>query len=171
MNSSSVKLHSSIRVILSFLIPAVIALSLDLWTKAYMFEIFEKEGQIVLWDNFLYFTQAWNPGVAFGMMQHFSTLLLYATPLLLIGIPIYAWLHRSQALIYILCLGAIMGGAVGNYYDRLVFGKVRDFIDVRLWSWDYPVFNIADAFISCSVALLIFYSVFFERKKAPDEQS
>jgi lipoprotein signal peptidase len=54
----------------------------------------------------------------------------------------------------------IMGGAAGNLLDRVVRGRVVDFIYVHYYSWSYPVFNIADSAITIGVAIILLHSVF-----------
>jgi len=144
-----------------FFISTALAIAIDLWSKHAAFDYFETVSlSTPLIEPFLYFTRAENTGVAFGMLQGMNQILSYALPVILIGLPLYIYKHRHEPKTQLLLLGCIYGGALGNYYDRLNFGYVRDFIDVRLGSYHYPVFNIADAFISCSVILLFLISCF-----------
>jgi signal peptidase II len=119
----------------------------------------------------LYWTRVENTGVAFGMMQGKNDILSYILPVVLVGLPIYIFFHRKEGGIFLLLMGCVYGGALGNYYDRLHFGYVRDFIDVRFGDYYYPVFNIADAFISCSVVLMFFLSLLHSHKNKPQNQS
>lgn len=67
------------------------------------------------------------------------------------------------------CLAAIIGGGLGNLIDRVVFGAVTDMIRVPLFDnriiGAFPVFNVADCFVTCGCAALIIYLIFFDRKK------
>jgi signal peptidase II len=54
----------------------------------------------------------------------------------------------------------IMGGAAGNLFDRVVRGRVVDFIYVHYYAWSYPVFNIADSAITIGVAIILLHSLF-----------
>ena len=65
------------------------------------------------------------------------------------------WLWRAGAPLVGLGLGAIIGGAIGNGYDRLVYGAVVDFLDLHAFGRNFFVFNLADAAINLGVALLI----------------
>ncbi len=142
-----------------FIIASIIALAIDLYTKQIAFDYFERVSTSTpVIESFLYWTRAENTGVAFGMLQGMNQVLSYVLPIILIGLPIYMFFNRHEPKINLLLLGFIYGGALGNYYDRINIGYVRDFIDVRLGSYNYPVFNIADAFISCSVFLLLIFS-------------
>jgi signal peptidase II len=63
-------------------------------------------------------------------------------------------------------LALVLGGALGNLIDRLMYGYVVDFILFYYQEWSYPAFNIADSAISCGVVLILFDSVVLERKRA-----
>jgi len=58
----------------------------------------------------------------------------------------------------------VLGGALGNLYDRVAYEAVRDFIDVHLFGWDYPVFNVADAALVVGIVILLVRS-WRDRKK------
>ena len=70
------------------------------------------------------------------------------------------WLWRARAPLIGLGLGAIIGGALGNGYDRLAYGAVADFLDLHAFGRHFFVFNLADAAINVGVALLIFDGLF-----------
>lgn len=150
-----------------------IALILDLITKSLIFNLLDQRGaSIILIEGFLYFTKALNPGVAFGMLQNAQFYLTLFIPIILIGLPIYIWKAKDLTKVHILLFGFIFGGALGNYYDRIFNdGKVRDFIDVKLFNYDYPIFNIADAFISCSVVVMLILSFFEDLKQKKKDES
>jgi signal peptidase II len=101
--------------------------------------------------NFLYITYVQNTGVAFGFFRD------QRVPLLIIGfivcaIVMYFYLHtRKKDPMVTTALAFIMGGSLGNLYDRLFHGFVIDYIDFRF----FPVFNLADISINIGVALII----------------
>ena len=70
------------------------------------------------------------------------------------------WLWRARALLVGLGLGAVIGGALGNGYDRFAYGAVVDFLDLHAFGRHFFVFNLADAAINLGVALLIFDGLF-----------
>ena len=153
-----------------FFIPAIIAVLLDLISKSWFFDYLNKNGNVCLIENFLYITKAYNKGVAFGLLQKLHILLMYFIPLIIIGLAIYIHINKKLPSFQVFLFGLILGGAIGNYYDRLFIDKgVRDFIDVKLFSYDFPVFNIADAFISCSVFLLFLLSLFQKEPQKTEE--
>jgi signal peptidase II len=75
----------------------------------------------------------------------------------LITIALGVWLHRLKATerVTAIGIGLVMGGAVGNLIDRMLTGRVVDFIDVYYAGWHWPAFNLADSAISVGVALLL----------------
>ena len=98
----------------------------------------------------VWITNTQNPGAAFGVAQDATAFFLVASVVVTVGLIFYAartpigpW---TGAL-----LGLILGGAVGNGYDRLLHGTVTDFIALHFW----PVFNVADSAISIGVVLLL----------------
>ena len=89
-------------------------------------------------------------------------LLIAATGLIAIGVAI--WLVREKKLPDALCLGAILGGAIGNIADRVKLGYVVDFLNLHFGAWSpFLVFNVADAAISIGVALLVIRALFSAR--------
>jgi signal peptidase II len=75
----------------------------------------------------------------------------------LVTIALGVWLHRLKATERVTAIGIalVMGGAVGNLIDRILTGRVVDFIDVYYAGWHWPAFNLADSAISVGVALLL----------------
>lgn len=106
-------------------------------------------------DPVLYLTYVQNTGSAFGLLKEY-TLVVILFSLAVIGY--LAWeLLKANSGEGIARLGAalVLGGALGNLIDRLRFGFVVDFIDLRVW----PVFNVGDSAISVGVGLLIWHSI------------
>jgi len=80
-----------------------------------------------------------------------------------------AWLIRKHATqsVFCLALALILGGALGNVIDRILFGAVVDFLDFHAYGYHWPAFNVADAAISCGAALLIWDALTAKGKAAP----
>jgi signal peptidase II len=91
-----------------------------------------------------------NSGAAFGIAPAFASIFLVAAAAVSVGLAVYAMRHPSD-LRTDAVLGLIMGGTVGNGFDRVMFGTVTDFVNVHFW----PVFNVADSAISIGVVLLL----------------
>jgi signal peptidase II len=98
----------------------------------------------------VWITNTQNPGAAFGVAQEATAFFLVASVVVTIGLVFYA--ARTPIGVWSgVLLGLILGGTVGNGYDRLLHGTVTDFIALHFW----PVFNVADSAISVGVVLLL----------------
>jgi signal peptidase II len=87
-----------------------------------------------------------------------------------VGIIWYQWvLPANGCRTLALGLALILGGAIGNVIDRLIQGYVVDFVLVYYGDWSWPAFNVADSAITVGVALIIFDSLFFERKRKAEQ--
>lgn len=107
-------------------------------------------------------TYVLNPGAAFGLMAG-QTWIFIVTAVLVIGGIIYGQFRiPRKEKITRLALGIIGGGALGNLYDRLVIGRVVDYLDFQIWSY---VFNFADSMIVIGVGLLML-AIYRDEKKA-----
>ena len=109
--------------------------------------------------GFLRIVHGTNTGSAFGLFAGFTNLLILASILGIAAVLYYFYRQGNNAIALRISLGLIVGGALGNLFDRVVFGKVVDFIRVGWW----PSFNIADSAISVGMFLLIFTMIFGER--------
>jgi signal peptidase II len=109
------------------------------------------------WDMVL----VWNHGISFGVLGAGALspwVLAAVTGAIALGVAV--WLFRSRHWLAILTAGLILGGAVGNIIDRLVYGAVVDFVRWHAYGYSWPVFNLADAAITLGIALLIAESLF-----------
>jgi signal peptidase II len=91
-----------------------------------------------------------NSGAAFGFAPAGATFFLVASAVVAVGLVIYV-ARNPSTLQADAVLGLIMGGTIGNGYDRIVYGTVTDFVNFHFW----PVFNVADSAISIGVVALI----------------
>jgi len=110
-------------------------------------------------------THVRNTGSAFGLFANQAFLLALVSIVGLVTILLfYRYLSKSNIL-GILALSLVFGGAVGNLIDRMRFGYVTDFIDVRLWGdFHWPTFNVADSAITVgSIVLVIFIFLVFRK--------
>ena len=110
-------------------------------------------------DGFFRIVHGLNTGSAFGLFAGFTNFLIVAS-VLGIALVLYLFHRQNNSVIWLrLSLGMIVGGAVGNLFDRLKDGAVIDFISVGWW----PAFNLADSAISVGMALLVTTLLFGER--------
>ncbi|MDI6828508.1 MAG: signal peptidase II [Armatimonadota bacterium] len=96
-----------------------------------------------------------NPGGAFGIFQAYGGIITFLTALVIIGILVASRQSLELPRIAWIALALQLGGAIGNIIDRIRFGYVLDFINLKVW----PVFNLADAAITIGILLLVFYVI------------
>ena len=118
---------------------------------------------------FFDFTRTHNYGVSLGMLEATSPEMRWGLVGLtgLIALVVTVWLLRERKLGEILPLGLILGGALGNIRDRVVYGYVVDFADLHIGNFrPFLIFNVADAAISIGVVLMLVRSLFMREKPA-----
>jgi signal peptidase II len=117
-------------------------------------------------NEFLNVVLVWNPGISFGMLQTNKMAATYALTIMAVIVSgaFLAWLWREPKAIRGVTVGLIVGGALGNIWDRLRFGAVIDFIDLHMNGHHWPAFNIADSAICIAVTILLIETLFFSSK-------
>ena len=115
--------------------------------------------------SFFNLTMVWNEGISFGLMHTggWGALTILS---LVIASGFFVWMWRVETRLETLALALVIGGAVGNAFDRIRFGAVVDYLDFHAGQWHFPAFNVADSAISIGVALLLIQGLFFARKSA-----
>mgnify|MGYP003685984681 FL=1 len=139
---------------------------IDLCTKIYILNLAEVENSVDIYITpYLNLYLVWNKGIAFGLFS-MNESIFYNLITFIIGIIIliifYMIFKKNNIQRYFLLL--IAGGAMGNFYDRLIYTAVPDFIDLHFYGYHWFVFNIADIFISIGVFCLILDELFFYKK-------
>lgn len=145
-------------------IPIVIVV-LDRLTKYWAQTILKPKKSIPVIGEYVTFTYLENEGAAWGMLSGKINFFVILTALLIVGILLVIARIPSERrympmLISFLCL---IGGAFGNLFDRIFQGKVTDFISFDVIQ--FPVFNVADIFVTCSFILLIILVIFVYREE------
>ena len=135
-------------IIFSF---ALFIVFLDHLTKWLIRKNLHLNHSVPLINNFLSLTYITNNGSAFGLFKGFNLFFIFFS-IVVIGLILYfiRKIKENERLLQFLA-GLLLGGTLGNLFDRLVYGSVIDFIDFRIW----PVFNVADSAVTISVILLV----------------
>lgn len=158
--------------ILQWLAVAVVIVALDLWTKQYASAHLELYRPYEVFPG-LNMTLAHNYGAAFSFLSDQGGWQRWFFTILSIGITAFLliWLFRLPAAAWRVgvALGLIIGGAIGNLYDRIDLGYVVDFIQVYYKDSAFPTFNIADSAITCGVVLLLIDSFLTWRQERKDK--
>ena len=143
--------------------------ALDQAVKLWVYSRMEIGETIELIPHFFNIHYIRNPGGVFGLFAagpEFLRFILFLLFPVLCIVFIFFMLKETENKTEVTALGFVLGGALGNYTDRLKFGAVIDFIDWHakdLWHW--PTFNIADSFIVVGVGLVIFLQLKDSKRK------
>ena len=153
------------KILLRFGLAFFAALILDLATKLWSEQALEPYQPVPLIGDFLRFTLGYNTGVAFGMFSDNGIWPLVITAIAIIFL--FIWFTRALYTNHFPAwtawpIGLLLGGAVGNFLDRIHDGQVTDFIDVGIGALRWPTFNLADSFILIGVGFLVL-STFFHK--------
>ena len=139
---------------------------LDRISKIYILNLAENQGIIDITINpFLNIILVWNSGIGFGLFQFDETIAynLITILILIINLIIIYLLFISDNFHKII-FSMILGGSLGNLYDRIYYNSVPDFIDLNYNGYHWFVFNVADIFISLGIIVLIFLELFIKTK-------
>ncbi|CAM5787192.1 MULTISPECIES: signal peptidase II [Brevibacillus] len=146
-----------------FIIAAAI-IALDQWTKSLVVKHMELGQSIPLIQDVLHLTSHRNTGAAFGILANQRMLFVVITIAVVVGILIsLIRIGKSQPRVS-LALSMVLGGAIGNFIDRVTTGKVVDFVDVTVIN--FPIFNVADMAITIGVGLLLLDVLLDSKRKA-----
>jgi signal peptidase II len=131
---------------------------------------------IDVWGSFFRLTYVTNPGAAFSLSLGSETFNRYFFSIIAIVVTflIVYLLKNARHFMDKLAYSMIIGGAIGNTIDRILFGAVTDFFDFKFFKFIFgldrwPIFNIADSSIVCATIILLYFTIFVERKLNSDE--
>jgi signal peptidase II len=146
---------------------AILIIAIDRYSKTWMLDHLNLLDPLEILPIFN-FTLAFNKGAAFSFLNTASgwqNLLLSSFATIVCGIIFY-WLYQTSAkerwLSVAYCL--IIGGAVGNMWDRMRYGFVVDFLDFHLTTWHFAIFNVADSAICVGAFMLFWHWIKTERR-------
>ena len=141
-----------------FAITGVLTIVFDLWSKSWAEGALGNGEIISVIENFWDWRLSYNTGSAFGMFHSMGSarIFLSVVGLFALGFVVYMQQKAEDKQTWMaLALGGIAGGAIGNLYDRILYGKVTDFIVWRYYDAQWPTFNIADAALCVGVGILL----------------
>ncbi|MGI6669336.1 MAG: signal peptidase II [Acetivibrionales bacterium] len=153
---------------MSWIIISLLVAIIDQVTKHIILQNMELGDKIPVIDGFFYITLHKNTGAAWGILQNARYFFLVLIPIVVAFIVYYMLKNKNRALRFSLSL--ILGGAVGNYIDRIVWGEVTDFLLFYIGSYEFPIFNAADIAITCGTVLLAIYILFIYKKPTGKKQ-
>jgi signal peptidase II len=145
---------------------AALVIGLDQWSKALVLAHWPEAREIpVPMIPTVDLAINWNRGVSFSMGNNLGDAdkYIFVALSLVVTAGLLVWIARGVKPIVLAALGMIIGGAMGNSWDRIRFGAVEDFIYFHVGAFHWPVFNLADSAICIGAGLMIFDSL-FDRK-------
>ena len=138
------------------IITVFLIIYIDRVTKLFFYDLLSYGESLPIIRNFLHMTLVHNTGIAFGFFKDRGIIFIIIpiVAIILLAVNLYYYRQNNEALsrTYIIAFSLILGGAIGNLIDRIIYGYVIDFIDFRIW----PVFNIADSAITIGAVLIAF---------------
>ncbi|EHM91897.1 signal peptidase II [Coprobacillus sp. 3_3_56FAA] len=145
-----------------YLVTLILVVGGDLFTKHLVSSsmLLGQSHEII--NNFFYFTYAHNTGVAWGMFAGKLGLFIVVAIIAAVVMIVFFRKTKSEEVLTRFGLVLTFGGMIGNLVDRIFLGYVRDFIDVIIFNYNFPIFNIADMAVVIGVALIIVEIVFEE---------
>ena len=143
---------------------AVLIILLDQVTKWLIVAKMQFGESITVIKDFLYITSHRNRGAAWGILQGQMWLFYAITVVVIIGIIYYMQKAAKGKPILGISLALMLGGAIGNFIDRVLRKEVVDFIHTFIFSYNFPVFNVADSSLVIGVALLMIQMLREERE-------
>ena len=150
-----------------FLIIALIIFLIDRLSKNYILNIVEVEGSVDIFVNsYLNIFLVWNTGIGFGLLSFDKSLIYNLITSLIIAINlliIYMIITTNDIRSYFLVF--VLGGSLGNLFDRLYYSAVPDFIDINYKEFHWFIFNVADIFITIGIICLIFAELMNYKKE------
>ena len=145
------------------LISAASIFTLDQITKylvVFYMNLIER-GQMSVWPGFIHFHMAWNSGINFGLFSNnglAARWILIVIALGICGVVTY-WMRRETRSVALISAGMVIGGALGNVVDRILYGSVADFLNLTCCGLHNPfAFNVADIAIFAGLLGLVLFA-------------
>lgn len=139
-----------------YILAIVVLISADQFSKFLIVKNLSVNNSVSLINNFFSITYVKNYGAGFSIMQNQT---LFLTVISIIAIMLLSYLlykTKNKEISNRISFLLIISGAFGNLFDRIRFGYVIDFFDFNIFGYDFPVFNVADSFITIGALILIF---------------
>lgn len=152
-------------MIIYYYVIALVVIGIDQFTKYLVVRYMEIGESIEVIPSFFYITSHRNAGAAFGILQGQMWLFYIATVVVVFFVVYYLQKRGRDSRMIGIPLALILGGAIGNFIDRLLFQEVVDFLNVYIFTYNYPIFNIADSALVVGVILLTVKLLLDERKE------
>ena len=142
-----------------------IVLILDQIIKLMITNTMKLHQEITIIPNFFSLYYVENPGAAFSILGNQTLLLIIISVMCLILIKEYIKKEKDFTKLSIISLGMIIGGTIGNLFDRILYKAVIDYLSFNIFEYSFPVFNLADIAITVGAGLLLLSYILENKKK------
>lgn len=129
---------------------------IDQVSKLLALRLLDYHTSVKVISNFFYFTLVKNKGASFSILSGYVSLLIIISFMALFFIIGYINKKKNMKKIESVSYSLVLSGLLGNLIDRIFRQGVIDFLDFKIFGYDYPIFNIADIFIVCGIFIIIF---------------
>ena len=133
----------------------IVFLIIDIVSKLVVSKLMDVYDSIVIIKDFFNITYVRNTGAAWSIFEGETLGIIIVSLLIIFFIIYYISKNKPKNKFEIIGYSLILGGALGNLLDRIIYGYVVDFLDFYIFGYDYPIFNLADSFIFIGVLILI----------------
>ncbi|MDR0675567.1 MAG: signal peptidase II [Elusimicrobiota bacterium] len=147
----------------------IICFFVDQISKIIIIQNFYMYESIPVIKNIFYLTYIQNSGIAFGILQNRNMFIIIFILIVIIGYFLFIkedlkklYNTNNNSNLFRFAIGLLIGGAIGNFADRIFLGSVVDFLDFKIW----PIFNFADTFICIAIGYFIIHFIFIKAKKS-----
>jgi len=153
-------------ILINFIIVLSIFL-IDRFSKLYVINLDKKFFDFEIFSSkFLNIHLIWNEGIAFGLLSFNKSIFYNILTIIILFIVLVICLMVTKSVgLRKYALLMILGGALGNIFDRIFYNAVPDFIDLHYGNFHWFIFNIADIFITVGVFFLILFEIFYNTKE------
>lgn len=142
-----------------------IIIFIDQLTKWLIVQTMEVRQQIPIIEDFFYLTSHRNRGAAWGILQGQMWFFYIVTVAVIVFVIYYMQKYAQESKITGWALAFILGGAVGNFVDRVMRKEVVDFLDFYIGNYNYPIFNVADSALVIGVIVMMIATLMDGREK------
>ena len=140
------------------IILTIIFFLVDFCSKLLVSNLIGVHDSIVVINKFFNISYFRNTGGAWSILSNHTWLLIVFSLLIIVFIIGYIRKNKVNKRLELIGYSMILGGSIGNLFDRIVYGYVIDFLDFNIFGYSFPIFNLADTFIVLGVFMLLFDS-------------
>ncbi len=156
---------------LGYYLIALIVILIDQFTKWLVAAKMEIGQSIPIIEDFFYLTSHRNSGAAWGILEGRMFFFYVITIIVIIVIVYYMQRFAKNNALLAVSLSLILGGAIGNFIDRLIRQEVVDFLSFIFGNYHFPIFNVADSALTIGVILVIIATILEERNEKRKEKA